>query len=102
MRGLASKINVSHAYCIDLKENLWEFRIWGWLPINDEVMPDEDMQHFLLACLQQEMCSSAFIDYISGDWGNHEVADREWLSCESEDGLNYLETLLQEKEGASI
>lgn len=99
--AFASKINVSHAYRIDPQKNLWEFRIWGWLPINNEGMPDEGRRRFLLACLRRELRSSAFINYISRNCHKFDPFQLQSQSCNSETGLNYLQTLLQEKEGAA-
>jgi CRISPR-associated protein Cmr1 len=44
----ASKINISSAY--QVKENLWEFRIWGWIPQKKDFDREEFLNN-LKSCL---------------------------------------------------
>jgi CRISPR-associated protein Cmr1 len=51
LERVASKINVSCAYCVNA--NLWEFRIWGWVPKNNlsSMFNREGFLDNLKACL---------------------------------------------------
>ncbi len=52
-QGRKSLIHVSHAYKIE--NNLWEFRIWGWIP---ESLPDGKDRSAVLQCLRQWLGTS--------------------------------------------
>lgn len=101
----ASKIQVSYAYRID--NNLWEFRIWGWLPcsIFKQNNQDTSLQNNQNTSLQKNR--DTFLQSLRTALGQNEIWQfvfganqitpnlTEWheLQCNQTDGKAYLMSL---------
>jgi CRISPR-associated protein Cmr1 len=90
--GMASKINVSHAYQTATGE--WEFRVWGWLPSS---LPDGLKRAQFLADLKTALSSKLMLvplaerKYIKLDL---KLAEWHELDENNRDGRGYLKKLL--------
>lgn len=97
--GLASKINISHAYQLD--DGDWEFRVWGWIPCRppDGIRLNRDS---FLRDLQATLTDAATWQWVFND-GSPIPHLVEWhsLDCDQQDGLAYLKKLLDLDEGGA-
>ncbi len=103
---LSSKINISCAY--KKEENLWEFRIWGWIPENS-ILTNSHRESFLNK-LKEALEGSGSISIpwnrlLGKETRNHRLvvwrefnSQRDTVSPNERDIKNYLESLLR-KEG---
>ena len=104
---IASKINVSCAYPVS--DNLWEFRIWGWIPKNKLSEELKFNREDFLTNLKQALSGSGHVTFpwsrLLGDQTkNHKL--RVWREFKpSEDAIkpsennvdNYVQSLLEEE-----
>ena len=95
---LASKINISYAYKTD--NNLWEFRVWGWIPRSFPLSLTYKKKKFdreiFLKDLRRVLIDKQKSEALFGQ-KNIVIKEIDWHSCDSEipDGHNYLKELLQ-------
>jgi CRISPR-associated protein Cmr1 len=100
---LASKVNISCAYKV--KDNLWEFRIWGWIPNSDT--PDGFKREDFLNSLKQALSGGGSVTIpwtlLLGDQtSNHKLSiwrefnsPRDTVRSNESNMENYLQSLLK-------
>jgi len=103
----ASRINISCAYHI--KYNIWEFRIWGWIPKND--LPNGFDRDYFLNSLEKTLDRNGSIiipwkNLLGNKTKNHKLkiwrefaSPRDTAKPNENDIENYLQDLLGNEEG---
>ncbi|MEA2005691.1 MAG: type III-B CRISPR module RAMP protein Cmr1 [Acidobacteriota bacterium] len=103
----ASKINISCAYKID--NNLWEFRIWGWIPKSDT--PNGLEREAFLDSLKQALSGGGSVtipwkDLLGNQTSNHKLIVWKEFSSEIDTGKtnesnfkDFVQSLLQNEGG---
>jgi len=93
----ASKINVSCAY--PLNNNLWEFRIWGWIP-EEGIHNGFNRNAFLknLKSSLNESGSSLWKTLLGNNTQNHKLIDWREFNSKRDNIKNYLQSLLNVNE----
>ena len=102
---IASKINVSCAYPVN--DNLWEFRIWGWIP--KDGLPTEFNRDGFLDNLKQALDGSGSVtvswnELLGDQTESHKLkvwrefgSSRDTVKPNESDIGNYLQSLLEEE-----
>jgi len=105
---LASKINISCAYKVN--DNLWEFRIWGWIP--KEAVPNSFNRNKFLNDLKGALNGSCSITIpwttlLGNNTKNHKLivwreynSSRDTVKPKGSDIKNYLQSLLKNEGGS--
>jgi len=98
----ASKINISCAY--NVEGNLWEFRVWGWIPEND-VPSGFDRNKFLDGLKEMLSRDSPWEQLLGKKTGNYNLkvwrefkSARDTVEPSVENFDHYLKSLLQGEE----
>ncbi len=89
--AIGSKVLVSYAYRPNDDQDLWEFRIWGWLPCAEE-LPDRD--GFLNTLKEQFQSGNIWKFVFGGSGAVLKIVAWHALDCSQTDGQAYLKELL--------
>ncbi len=91
---MASKLKISHAY--NIENDIWEFRLWGWLPYHDIQYSNGNRDLFIDKLIKFFVKDKIWDYMFNGYIPKHQVIDIQYLHDDpkTQDGMAYLNSLL--------